>query len=979
LVLTVIVMAWGSTGPVAAAPASLGGSPAFAPNTDGHAFSVQSWIDKLNGGGLSLDDATGAPGSDESGPTDLRLQPSTFDPALQSATAPAASDGTASPAAVTYNIKGKVTNASAVGLDDIDVYLIHDADRVYVTTSGGGNYSAAVEPGVYFALFWDPNYDYGTGYYGGPSGFTLDWNEVSRIVVTSSDVTVDITLPPQFWVFGRITNSSGSGLEHMLVESWVDGFYYDYWDSVSDGYYYVPAVPGSVTLFFYDEAGVYAGGWRSGTGITHYWDQATAIALDDEAHDVNVTLPTARHIKGKVQPTASGLATVYAYSAGEEVGWTDTASDGSYSIPVIPGSYTLSVDPPYGYAGGWRTSSGFTADRYTVSAVTVSATADLTGINLTLPAARYISGTVVNPGLSSLQGIEVDVYHSNGGFYTWAYTDAAGAYSIPVAAGTYRVSFYDEEWEYAGGWYNSTNGTGFAHLWADSSVVSTVSSDATLVTAQLPAMAVPSRPNSVTAVAYNQSAVVSWTPNVMDGGSWIENYVVTASPDGATCESDWYYYCTVTGLTNGTAYTFTVVAQAPVGDSLASNPSSGVTPAAVPDAPGSVRAVGANGSVTVSWAAPADNGSAITGYTVTASPGGGGCTWTSGPLTCTVTGLTNGAYKWFDVAATNANGTGPEGISNGAVANPKLVRYGSTNIYATAAAISANTFPADCYCTAYIAYGGNFPDALAGAAAAGSVPGPVLFVATTGAINTSTAAELTRLQPSQIVVLGSELVISLSVYNALHAYGPVYRDAGNDRFGTATTVSWGTFGTNCDCTVYIAYAMNFPDALAAAAAAGTVPGPVLLIATTGTLNASTTAELNRLKPSKIVALGSTVVISATVLNALKAYAPTGQTFRYYGTSRYDTAASISSHTFSSDCGCVAYISAGTDFHGALSGAAAAGWINGPLLLVGTTGAIPPSTAAELTRLKPVRIVVLGGTDKVSVAVFNALAPYAPAP
>ncbi len=173
--------------------------------------------------------------------------------------------------------------------------------------------------------------------------------------------------------------------------------------------------------------------------------------------------------------------------------------------------------------------------------------------------------------------------------------------------------------------------------------------------------------------------------------------------------------------------------------------------------------------------------------------------------------------------------------------------------------------------------------------------------------------------------------------------------------------------------------MNFPDALAAAAAAGTVPGPVLLVSTTGTLSAATTAELKRIKPTKIVVLGSTVVISATVFNALKAYAPAGQTFRYYGTSRYDTAASISSHTFAADCGCVAYVAAGTDFNGALSGAAAAGYINGPLLLVGTTGAIPTSTKNELTRLKPVRIVVLGGTDKVSVAVFNALAPYAPAP
>ncbi|MGD0863189.1 MAG: choice-of-anchor D domain-containing protein, partial [Candidatus Limnocylindrales bacterium] len=57
---------------------------------------------------------------------------------------------------------------------------------------------------------------------------------------------------------------------------------------------------------------------------------------------------------------------------------------------------------------------------------------------------------------------------------------------------------------------------------------------------------------------------------------------------------------------------------------------------------------------------------------------------------------------------------------------PRLVRYSGADRFATAAAVSAHTFGSPCHCTAYIATAYNFPDALAGAAAAGTIKGPVL-------------------------------------------------------------------------------------------------------------------------------------------------------------------------------------------------------------------------------------------------------------
>ena len=79
----------------------------------------------------------------------------------------------------------------------------------------------------------------------------------------------------------------------------------------------------------------------------------------------------------------------------------------------------------------------------------------------------------------------------------------------------------------------------------------------------------------------------------------------------------------------------------------------------VPAAPAAPSGVPGDGTVAVSWTAPADDGgSSITGYVVSASPGGASCT-TGGALTCVVSGLTNGTPYTFRVRATNGVGTGP--------------------------------------------------------------------------------------------------------------------------------------------------------------------------------------------------------------------------------------------------------------------------------------------------------------------------------
>ena len=78
---------------------------------------------------------------------------------------------------------------------------------------------------------------------------------------------------------------------------------------------------------------------------------------------------------------------------------------------------------------------------------------------------------------------------------------------------------------------------------------------------------------------------VSWTAPTDDGGSPILEYIATANPGGAYCSPvSGVTTCTVTGLTNGTGYTFTVTAENAVGISAPSAPSTTVTPVAPPPA-----------------------------------------------------------------------------------------------------------------------------------------------------------------------------------------------------------------------------------------------------------------------------------------------------------------------------------------------------------------------------------------------------------
>ncbi len=188
----------------------------------------------------------------------------------------------------------------------------------------------------------------------------------------------------------------------------------------------------------------------------------------------------------------------------------------------------------------------------------------------------------------------------------------------------------------------------------------------------------PGTPSGVSALAANAAASVSWSSDVgatsyqvfeatTTGG---ENYTGAAACT-ATAPTD---TCTVSGLTNGTQYYFTVEATNGGGTSAASTEVHAMPEPLPPAQPSGVGASSANASAIVSWSS--DPGA--TSYAVfdATSPGGenpGGtaaCTANASTFTCTVSGLTNGTEYYFTVVATNAGGSSAQSTEVHATPEP---------------------------------------------------------------------------------------------------------------------------------------------------------------------------------------------------------------------------------------------------------------------------------------------------------------------
>ena len=197
----------------------------------------------------------------------------------------------------------------------------------------------------------------------------------------------------------------------------------------------------------------------------------------------------------------------------------------------------------------------------------------------------------------------------------------------------------------------------------------------------------PTAPRNLRAEAGDTQVTLRWTAPLYNGGYDVSGYeyqqktgtgnfgswMDITGADDTTTEH------TVTGLTNGTSYSFKVRAKNLIaGEGPASNEATAV-PVTVPSAPQSLSATAGNAKAQLDWTAPAsDGGNTIVRYEFRYQEGSGSfTTWATVPgsdvntTTHTVRNLTNGTVHTFEVRAATAT---HKGVSASATATPMAVR-----------------------------------------------------------------------------------------------------------------------------------------------------------------------------------------------------------------------------------------------------------------------------------------------------------------
>jgi len=328
----------------------------------------------------------------------------------------------------------------------------------------------------------------------------------------------------------------------------------------------------------------------------------------------------------------------------------------------------------------------------------------------------------------------------------------------------------------------------------------------------------------------------------------------------------------------------------------------------------------------------------------------------NGAWSVSLVGAPNGDTSFTVRAAYGTRSVGP------AVGGPLSIdaiptqRIAGTDRFNTSVKIAQQAYPTTAD-TVWVANGLNYPDALSAAPAAAKERGPLLLVAYT--LSDAVRDEILSLHPTKIRIVGGVNAVSPAIESALVDVGKqlgatVTRIAGSDRFETSRQIATTAFGASIP-TVFVATAMNFPDALAAGAAAGTAGAPVLLVnGSAPSVDPFTTAFLKNTTAIKVV--GGVNVVSPGVVSGLGANGAT--VTRLSGSDRFETAEQVGRASFATYT--TAYLASGLGFPDALSGSALAGAKGAPLFTT-NGGCVPRSVLSDLGAQNAQRVFLLGGT------------------
>ncbi|GAA1949208.1 cell wall-binding repeat-containing protein [Agromyces allii] len=221
---------------------------------------------------------------------------------------------------------------------------------------------------------------------------------------------------------------------------------------------------------------------------------------------------------------------------------------------------------------------------------------------------------------------------------------------------------------------------------------------------------------------------------------------------------------------------------------------------------------------------------------------------------------------------------------------PQVSRLAGPDRYSTAVQVTNQFAPG--IPVLYLASGTAWADALSAGPAAALLHGALLLT-DPAAIPAQVKAEIVRLKPARIVIVGSESAVSRKVFDEAVRLAPeVRRVGGRNRYATSQAIITDAFGTaTTDRPMFVATGRNFPDALSGGAAAAQHGEPLLLIdGSSETIDDATRVFLHTASPTDIIAIGSPSVINPMLFNELRHFPSMGDSHleRWGGTNRYDT-------------------------------------------------------------------------------------------
>lgn len=305
-------------------------------------------------------------------------------------------------------------------------------------------------------------------------------------------------------------------------------------------------------------------------------------------------------------------------------------------------------------------------------------------------------------------------------------------------------------------------------------------------------------------------------------------------------------------------------------------------------------------------------------------------------------------------------------------------RVAGADRFETAARIADRTF--DAAEVAVLATGLDFPDALAGAFAAGHLAGPILLVER-DRVPPATLGMLSELGVSRVVLLGGPAAIGAQVEQVLAERGyPSERIAGEDRYETAARIALelgqdegGVGGPGGVRTAVLANGQGFADALSAGPLSASAKLPLLLTPPDRTLPVVDFA-LSALAIERILVVGGEAAVSSDVVAAYQ-----GQGYaveRLAGATREQTALAVADYTIDNLPGFsdrFLLLARGDAFPDALAGGLHGAVIGAPLLLTAAPDRLGGAVDAWLADRCPAVEVVraLGGRSAMTASTLQA--------